>query len=68
MARRNARPNYNAFVAVRIPSPDIRAKVEEVQEAISAKDGRLDSFHDPSVRNHITLILLELNNNSRVRR
>ena len=68
MARRNARPDYNAFVAVRIPSADIRAKVKEVQEAISAKDRKLDSFHEPPAKNHITLILLQLDNDSEIER
>lgn len=50
----------NAFVALRIPSPDIRAKVEEVQEALLAKDVRLKATFVSPAKNHITLIVLRI--------
>ena len=51
----------NAFVAVRIPSPVIRAKVEEVQRALSLKDKRLEATFVPAAQNHITVTVLQLN-------
>ena len=66
MASRNARPN--AFVAVRIPSPDIRTKVEEVQRALLVKHESLESTFDPAARNHITVLVLQLNNPTEIKR
>ena len=72
MARRDARRRrtyYDTFVSIRIPSPDICAKVKKVQEAVSEKDGRLRSFHDPAEKNHVTVILLQrLNGDSELER
>ena len=69
MAQRDAHRTYDTFVSIRIPSPDIRAKVKEVQEVMSAKDRKLRSFHDPAEKNHITLILLrQLNSDSELER
>ena len=51
----------NAFVAVRIPSANIRRKMESVQEALLAKDGSLKSAIASTAENHITLMVLRLN-------
>ena len=68
MARRHDRGRYDTFISLRIPSQNIHAKVKEVQDAMSAKDGRLRSFHEPTEKNHITVILLRpLNNDSELR-
>ena len=56
------KPPPNAFVAVRIPSPDISAKFEEVQRALQEKDERLKQVFVPAARNHITLMVTRLNN------
>ena len=50
----------NAFVALRIPSPDIRAKVEEIQGVLLAKDERLKSTFVSPAKNHITLMVLRI--------
>ena len=55
------KPPPNAFVAVRIASPDIRAKVEQVQEGLLAKDERLKATLVTPTRNHITLMVTRLN-------
>ena len=69
MARRNDRDRYKTFVSLRITSPDIHAKVKEVQDAMSAKDGRVRPFHEPTEKNHITVILLQwLNSDSELER
>ena len=56
------KPPPNAFVAVRIPSPDINAKFEEVQRALAEKDKRLQQVFVPAAKNHITLMVMSLNN------
>lgn len=56
------KPPPNAFVAVRIPSPDISAKFEEVQRALQEKDKRLKQIFVPAAKNHITLMVTRLNN------
>ena len=56
------KPPPNAFVAVRIPSPDISAKFEEVQRALQEKDERLKQVFVPAAKNHITLMVTRLNN------
>ena len=70
MAGRNAHSTrYDTFVSIRIPSPDIHAKVKAVQDAMSAKDGTLRSFHEPTEKNHITVIVLRrLNSDSELER
>ena len=55
------RVSPNAFVAVRIPSVDIRRKIEEVQEALLAQDKRLKPTFVSSAKNHITLMVMRLN-------
>jgi hypothetical protein len=55
------KPPPNAFVAVRIPSPDISAKFEEVQRALQEKDERLKQIFVPAAKNHITLMVMSLN-------
>ena len=56
------KPPPNAFVAVRIPSPSISAKFEEVQRALQEKDERLKQIFVPAAKKHITLMLMRLNN------
>ena len=56
------KPPPNAFVAVRIPSPIISAKFEEVQRALQEKDERLKQVFVPAAKNHITLMVTRLNN------
>ena len=70
MAGRNARSaRYDTFISIRIPSPDIHAKVKAVQDAMSAKDGTLRRFHEPTEKNHITVMLLQrLNSDSKLER
>lgn len=51
----------NAFVSVRIPSSEIRGKLEEIQTAMLAKDNRLKRTFVPLPKNHITLMVLRLN-------
>ena len=48
----------NAFVSLRVPSTDIRAKVEEIQGALLAKDERLKPTFVSPTKNHITLMVL----------
>ena len=55
------KPPPNAFVAVRIPSANIATKVKEVQETLLAKDKRLQSTFVPAGKNHITLMVMRLN-------
>ena len=50
----------NAFVAVRIPSPGIRDKLEEVQGALLAKDKSLEAVFVPAAKNHLTLVVMRL--------
>ena len=56
------KPPPNAFVAIRIPSPNISAKFEEVQRALEEKDERLKQVFVPAAKNHITLMVMRLNN------
>lgn len=58
------RPSPNAFVAVRIPSPDIKAKLEEIQQALIEKDKRLEATLVSPAKNHITLMVMKLDKES----
>ena len=62
------KPLPNAFVAIRIPSPDINAKFQEVQEVLKEKDERLKQLFVPSTKNHITLMVMRLNNPEEIER
>ena len=56
------KPPPNAFIAVRISSSDVNAKFKEVQGALLEKDERLKQVFVPAAKNHITLMVLRLNN------
>ena len=62
------KPPPNAFVAIRIPSPAISAKFQEVQGVLQEKDERLKQVFVPPTKNHITLMVMRLNNPEEVER
>ena len=58
----------NAFVGVRIPSDEIRAKIEEVQQMLLTKDQRLQPTFVATGKNHITLMVMRLDGQEEIER
>ena len=56
--RRNTRPN--AFVSIRVSSPDVRAGIEKIQQEMVGKDRRLQSAMVSLDKLHLTLMVLRL--------
>ena len=52
----------NAFVSIRISSPEIRANVERVQQEMQHMDRQLRSAMFPLDKLHLTLMVLKLDN------
>ena len=50
----------NAFVAVKIPSTEIRCKIDWLQGALVAKDCGLQQAIVSTARNHVTLMVMRL--------
>ena len=67
-AKKSKKPLPNAFVSVRIPSAEIRDKLEEIQEAIVARDNKLQSTLVSLDKLHLTLFVIRLESEAEVER
>jgi len=66
--KKSRKPLPNAFVSVRIPSAEIRDKLEEIQEAIVARDNKLQSTLVSLDKLHLTLFVIRLESEAEVER
>ena len=58
----------NAFVSIRIPSVEIRRKLQEVQDGMLARERRMKSNLVPLEKLHITLMVLRLEEGEAIER
>lgn len=66
--KKSKKPLPNAFVSVRIPSAEIRDKLQEIQEAIVARDNKLQSTLVSLDKLHLTLFVIRLESEAEVER